>query len=199
LSNDCAERSKVASSNAHFGDASCQISREKSCRFLRVPLLAALGREIILIPPLQFGLRRQRRLAGFLATDQIAADRDHRLAALGPQRRDDVGGAGAPVETAKGRLLDFQGIHQIDDIAGECRRLAVADRIAGEKARGAVAAQIRHDHTIARGCELRCHIDEAMNVVGPAMQQDDRTPARGTRFGVADIQQAGVDLLERPE
>ena len=45
---------------------------------------AALGGEIELIPPLEFGPRGQRRLAGFLAADQIAADRDQRLAALGP-------------------------------------------------------------------------------------------------------------------
>ena len=45
---------------------------------------AAFGGKIELVPPLQFGLWRQRHLAGFLAADQITAHRDHGLAALGP-------------------------------------------------------------------------------------------------------------------
>src|ERR1700733_13056772 len=57
---------------------------------------AALGGEIELIPPLELGRRRQGRLAGFLAADQIAADRDQRLAALGPKRGDNIGRASAP-------------------------------------------------------------------------------------------------------
>src|SRR6202453_2603882 len=43
---------------------------------------AAFGGEIELIPPLELSRRRQGRLAGSLAADQIAADRDQRLAAL---------------------------------------------------------------------------------------------------------------------
>ena len=73
---------------------------------------AALGGEIELVPPFQLGLRRQRHLAGFLAADQIAAHRDQGLAALRPQRRDDVGGARAPIEAGEGRLLDLERIHQ---------------------------------------------------------------------------------------
>src|SRR5437763_155988 len=53
---------------------------------------AALRREVVLVPPLQLGLGRQRHLAGLLVADQIAADRDHGGAALGPQRGDDVRG-----------------------------------------------------------------------------------------------------------
>src|SRR3569833_542476 len=55
---------------------------------LVIAFLATLGREIELIPPLKLRLRQQRHLAGLLAANEIAAHRDHRLAALGPQRRD---------------------------------------------------------------------------------------------------------------
>src|SRR5262249_23311446 len=37
------------------------------------------GGEVKLIPPFEFGLRRQRYLPGFLAADQIAANRNHGL------------------------------------------------------------------------------------------------------------------------
>src|SRR5580704_11081107 len=52
---------------------------------------AALGREIVLIPPRLLGGRRQRRLTGRLAADQIPAHRHHRPAALRPERGHDVG------------------------------------------------------------------------------------------------------------
>ena len=160
---------------------------------------AAFGGEIILVPPLQLGLRRQRRLAGFLAADQITAHGDQRLAALRPQRRDDVGRSRSPIKAADGRLLDFERIHQGDDIESDHRLLAVAERVAGKKARRAVAAHIRDDHPVARRRQQRGDIDKAVNVVGPAVQKNDRGTIGGAGFGVSDIQQAGIDLLQRAE
>jgi hypothetical protein len=52
---------------------------------------AAFGGEAELIPPLQLGARRQRRLAGLLAANQISAYRHQSLTALRPERRDYVG------------------------------------------------------------------------------------------------------------
>jgi hypothetical protein len=52
---------------------------------------AAVGGEVVLVPPLELRRRGQRYLAGFLAADQIPAHRDERPAAFGPERRDDVG------------------------------------------------------------------------------------------------------------
>ena len=89
---------------------------------------AAFGGKIILIPPLQLGLGRQRLLAGFLAADQVAAHRNHRLATLRPERREDVGRPCAPVITGDGRFLDLERIHQGDDVERQRRRLAVAKR-----------------------------------------------------------------------
>ena len=80
---------------------------------------AALGGEIVLVPPFELGLRRQRHLAGFLAADQIAAHGHHGLAALRPERRHDVGGPRAPIVAGDDRLLDLEGIHQGDDIDGD--------------------------------------------------------------------------------
>src|SRR5215470_608484 len=65
---------------------------------LVVAELAALGGKVELVPPLVLGGWRQRDLAGFLTSDQIAADRDQRLATLRPKRRDDVGGTRANIE-----------------------------------------------------------------------------------------------------
>src|SRR5215212_7927020 len=52
---------------------------------------AAVRGKVILVPPLELSLWRQRQLVGFTAADQIAAYRDDGLAALRPERRDDVG------------------------------------------------------------------------------------------------------------
>ena len=159
----------------------CQMSLAKVVPVFLVAGAAALGGEIKLVPPFELGLRRQRHLAGFLAADQIAAHGDHGLAALRPKRRDDVGGPRAPVEAGEDRLLDLERIHQGDDIDSERRRLAVADRFAREKARRAIAAQIGNDHPVAGRRQQRRDIDKAVNVVGPAVQKNDRAAHRRGR------------------
>ena len=164
-----------------------------------VALPAAFGGKIILVPPLELGLWRQRYLAGFLAADQITAHRDEGLAALGPERRDDVGRPRSPIKTGDDRLLDFESIHQGDDIDGERRLLAIADRVTGEKSCRAVAAQIRDDHPVARLRQQRRNIGIAVNVVGPAVEKNDRRTIGGTGFGISNIEDAGIDLLERAE
>jgi len=168
-------------------------------RVLRVACAAPLGREVELVPPLQFGSRRQRRAARSLARDQIAADRHQRAAALRPQRRDDVGGARAPVEAGKDGLLDVERIHQGDDIDGQRARLAIARRLAGEEVRRAVPAQIGNDDAIAGLRQDRRDVDEGVDVVGPAVQQDRHRAGRRANFRVADIKHAGIDLLDRAE
>src|SRR5258708_24376089 len=61
----------------------------------------ALGGEVELVPPLELCLGRQGNPPRFLAADQVAADGNACLAALGPQRGDDVGAARSPVEAAE--------------------------------------------------------------------------------------------------
>ena len=120
-----------------------------------------------------------------------------RLAALRPERGDDVGGARAPVAAAEDRLLDLERIHQRDDVDGERRLLAVARRRSRKEARRAIAAQIRDDHPVAGRGQQRRDVDIAVDVVGPAVQQDDRRAVGRTVLGIADIQNAGIDLLQR--
>ena len=74
--------------------------------------------------------------------------------------------------------------------------LAVAERLARKKARRAITAQIRNDHAVARRRQQRRDVDKAVDVVGPAVQQNDRRAIGGAGFGVTDIQHAGIDLLE---
>src|SRR5437588_4976581 len=68
--------------------------------------LAAFGSEVVLVPPLELSLWRQRYLAGLLAADQVAAHRDECLAAPREVGRDDVGRARAPIQTCNDRPLD---------------------------------------------------------------------------------------------
>ena len=59
-----------------------------------------------------------------------------------------------------------------------------------------MAAQMRDDHPVARRRQQRGDIDKAVNVVGPAVQKDDRRAIGGASFSVSDIQDAGIDLLQ---
>src|SRR5215217_6162417 len=71
---------------------------------------AAFRGEIILVPPLDLSLWRQRHLVGFRAADQITTHGDHGLAALWPECRDDVGRPRSPIKTGEDRLLDLKSI-----------------------------------------------------------------------------------------
>src|SRR2546425_11964230 len=82
---------------------------------------AAFRGKVILVPPLELSLWRQRYLAGLLTADQIPTHGDDRLAALRPERRDDVGRPRPPIIPAQDRLLDLERIHQRDDIESEYR------------------------------------------------------------------------------
>jgi hypothetical protein len=62
-----------------------------------------------------------------------------------------------------------------------------------------MAAQVRDDHPVAGRRQRRSDIDIAVNVVGPAVQKNDRTTAGGAGFGISDVEHAGIDLLERAE
>src|SRR5581483_4560366 len=53
-----------------------------------------------------------------------------------------------------------------------------------------------NDDAIAGRGQYRRYIDEAMDVVGPTVQQDDRLAVSGTHFSIADIEQACIDLLQ---
>ena len=135
-------------------------------------------------------------LVGFGVADQITAHGDHGLAAFRPERRDDVRRPRSPIVTGDDRLLDLERIHQGDDIDGDDRLLAIAERFTRKKARRAIAAQIRDDHPVARRRQQRRDIDIAVNVVGPAVQKNDRRTIGGTSLSVSNIQDAGIDLLE---
>src|SRR5207247_6589648 len=115
---------------------------------LLVSRAPALRGEIELIPPLELGLGWQRHLPCRMAADQITADRDEPLAAFGPEHRHDTGRARAPVTAAEDCRVDLERIHEGDRVDGERRWLAVPHRLTREKARRAIAAQIRDDYAI---------------------------------------------------
>src|SRR3546814_14680865 len=69
---------------------------------------APFGGEIVLVPPFEFGLRRQRHPARLTAADQIATHGDKGCAAFRPKRRNDAGSTCTPVTTGKNRLLDLR-------------------------------------------------------------------------------------------
>ena len=72
---------------------------------------AALGGEVILLPPLVLRRWRQRHLAGCLAADQVPTHRDERLAALRPEHSHDVRGTRSPIEAGDNCLVDVKRIH----------------------------------------------------------------------------------------
>src|SRR5437879_7473834 len=62
---------------------------------------------------------------------------------------------------------------------------------------GAVTPQVGNDDAVAGLCEKRRHIDEAEDVVGPSVEQNDGGSVGRAGLGVANVQQSGLDLLER--
>ena len=89
-----------------------------------------------------------------------------------------------------------QRISQGNGIDGDHRLLAIAGRIGGKKSRRAIAAQVRDDHPAARRRQQRRDIDIAVNIVGPAVQKNNDGPVGWAGLSVADIQDAGIDLLQ---
>ena len=121
------------------------------------------------------------------------------LRADSPQRRDDVRGPSAPVKTSDHRLLNSERVHQRDDVGGQRRLLTVSNAIARQKPRCPVTAQIRNDDPVADRCEQWRNIDEAMNVVRPAVKKNHGRASRRTDLGVSDVQDTGADLLQCAE
>ena len=81
----------------------------------------------------------------------------------------------------------------------ERRLLAVADRLVREEARRPEPAQVRDDHPVAGRGQRRDHVVVAVDVVRPAVQQDDRGTVGRAGVDVADVEEAGVDLADGAE
>ena len=62
-----------------------------------------------------------------------------------------------------------------------------------------MTARMRNDDSVPRGCKQRSHLNEGVNVVRPAMQQDDHRPIVRAQFGVTHVQDTGIDLLDGVE
>ena len=90
----------------------------------------------------------------------------------------------------------FSASIRFDGVDGECRLLPVARRIAGQKPRRAVAAQIRYDDAITCGHKPRRDLSKRVDVIGPSMKEEDRGTLGRPDLRVADIQVAGVDLFD---
>ena len=157
---------------------------------------APLGREVEQVPPAELGLRRQRLLVDLDAPDQVAAHRDQGRAALGPERGHDRGGPRSPVEPGDGRPCDPEGVQQRQGVDGEHRLLAVARGPVGQEPRAAVAAQVGHDHPAPLRDEQRCDLVVGVDVVGPAVQEQDGGAVLRAGVDVADVEVARVDLLD---
>src|SRR6266567_5990721 len=164
-----------------------------------VAVTSAIGGEVILVPPLEFGCGWQRVLAGCLAANQISTDRNQAFAAFRPKSSDNVSGPCAPIEASNDCLIDLQGVHEMDDVDSHHSWLSVADRVIGKKPSTAIAAQVGYEDVVSRRSQYRNDIDKAVNVVRPAVQENYGCPIRWSGFSVAHIQQSGIDLLDGAE
>src|SRR5437879_1905828 len=157
---------------------------------------ASIRCKVELVPPLQFGRWRQRGPTRLLARDKIAADRHHGPAALRKCCGNNVGCACTPIEAGKRRSLYLERVHQRDDIGRDRRRLPVAECVIRQELCGAITPQVGNDDAVAGLCEKRRHIDEAEDVVGPSVEQNDGGTVRRAGLGIANVQQSRLDLLE---
>ena len=68
-----------------------------------------------------------------------------------------------------------------------------------EKRGAAEGAQVRHENPIAARYQERRDIYETVNVVWPTMQENRHRSITRARFGIANVQNPGIDLLQRAE
>jgi hypothetical protein len=166
---------------------------------LGVAAPAALGGEVVLVPPAELGLRRQGLLVRLEVDDDVAADRDQPLQALRPQRGEGDRRPGSPVETGDDRPVDLDCVQQCEGVDRQGRLLAVPEGLVREESGRSVPAQVRDDHAVALRREQWRHLGIAVDVVGPAVQEENGRPVRRTGFDVADVEQTGLDLAQRTE
>src|SRR6202022_3033235 len=76
---------------------------------------------------------------------------------------------------------------------------AVSKRLARQKAGRAISAQVGDDHPVAGRRQARGDVDETVDVVRPPVQKNHGWAAAGTGLGVSDVENAGLDVLERTE
>ena len=94
----------------------------------------AFGREVVLVPPLQLGLRRKRRRPAPGSRSDSRSPRPGPCSA--PARsRDDARRPRAPVEAGDDGGLDVQGVEQPNSVDRQRGLLAVAHCVVGEEAR----------------------------------------------------------------
>ncbi|GAA3289791.1 hypothetical protein GCM10020295_02500 [Streptomyces cinereospinus] len=62
-----------------------------------------------------------------------------------------------------------------------------------------MTAQVGNDDAVAQVGEERGDVDEAVDVVRPAVQAEDDRAVGGTRLGVADVEDTRLDVLELAE
>ena len=134
--------------------------------------------------------------------NELAIDRIHqRLSECGlvSQRGNNVSGPRSPIEPSECRLFDLEGVHQRNDVESDHRLLPVSNGFARQKARRSITAQIGDDHPVAGRRQQRRDIDKAVNVVRPAVQENDRRSIVGTRFDISNVEQSRIDLLQGAE
>src|ERR1700691_2578870 len=106
---------------------------------------SALGLKIPLIPIAAL-LRRVLRLSrSGDVLDIVAVDGKEAAHALGPQRGDNTSGAPTPIVSRENRTFDGERINHLKQVVAECRLLAGARRLGGQKSRWPEAAQIGHE------------------------------------------------------
>ena len=154
----------------------------------------ALGVEVPLVPQAGLGRRRRRgsrRRHGVL--HGIAPDGYLRAHPLRVQYGRDARGAVAPVEAGQRHLLQAEGIREVGHVLGDSRLLRHPRGLGIAEARRTVAAQVGHEHPVPGVGQRRRYPVPGPNVVGKAVQQDDRKPGRVAALLVADLQHVGLD------
>ena len=75
--------------------------------------------------------------------------------------------------------FDPEAVHQGDHVERECRLLAVAERLVRKEASRSETTQVGDDHPVSGGSQQGDDVGVAVDVVRPAVQQDDRRSVAG--------------------
>src|SRR5262249_46471023 len=121
------------------------------------PRAPALGVKVVLIPESILLLRRCGNDRSMNIMEVVAALRNKAPPARRKERCEDTTGAPAPIVADMRRSFDLERVHEREKIMHEHRLLARARRFGFKKTGWPVAAQIRHDGSVAGLDEARHH------------------------------------------
>jgi hypothetical protein len=181
-------RLKVSSVKCHAGDQSCHSCLHKA---RRLALRPARPRSVLKYHWYQILFSASGGGgpgSGEYVLYGVAADEDRCSYAIRMKRCGDACSATAPVITGYGKTGKLQGVGEIDEVLADCGLFGLARGGRVAEAGGSEAAQVWHEDSVAGFRQRRHDFVIGVDVVGKAVQEDDREALGIATLFAGDVQ-----------